>query len=65
MAIAQRRLEDVVERLTSRIAQGYLDHLDAEHRARESELYGLAAIVTAMVRSIDTRRERQIASSNH
>src|SRR5712671_1555156 len=44
MAIAQRRLEDVVERLTSRIAQGYLDHLDAEHRARESELYGLATI---------------------
>ena len=54
MAIAQRRLEDVVERLTSRMAQGYLDHLDAEHRARESELYGLAAIVTAMVRSTDT-----------
>ena len=61
MAIAQRRLEDVVERLTSRIAQGFLDHLDAEHRARESELYGLAAIVTAMVRSIDTVESAEIA----
>jgi diguanylate cyclase (GGDEF)-like protein len=61
MAIAQRRLEDVVERLTSRIAQGYLDHLDAEHRARESELYGLATIVTAMVRSTDTVESAEIA----
>src|SRR3977135_2948796 len=52
-ALAQRRLEDVVERLTSCIAKGYLDHLDAEHRARETELYGLAAIVMAMVRSLD------------
>jgi diguanylate cyclase (GGDEF)-like protein len=47
--------------MTSRIAQGYLDHLDAEHRARESELYGLAAIVTAMVRSIDTVESAEIA----
>jgi diguanylate cyclase (GGDEF)-like protein len=61
LTIAQRRLADVVERLTSRIAQGYLDHLDAEHRARESELYGLAAIVTAMVRSIDTVESAEIA----
>src|SRR5882762_10088982 len=60
-SIAQRRLADVVERLTSRIAQGYLDHLDAEHRARESELYGLASIVTAMVRSIDTVESAEIA----
>jgi len=60
-AIAQRRLEDVVERLTSRIAQGYLDHLDAEHRSRESELYGLATIVTAMVRSTDTVESAEIA----
>jgi len=50
LTLAQRRLEDVVDRLTSRLAQGYLDHLDSEHRAREGELYGLAAIVTAMVR---------------
>ena len=61
MAIAQRRLEDVVERLTSRIAQGYLDHFDAEHRARESELYGLATIVTAMVRSTDIVESAEIA----
>jgi diguanylate cyclase (GGDEF)-like protein len=61
LTIAQRRLEDVVERLTSRIAQGYLDHLDAEHRARESELYGLTAIVTAMVRSFDTVESAEIA----
>src|SRR6267378_16532 len=43
------------------IAQGYLDHLDAEHRAREGELYGLASIVTAMVRSIDTVESAEIA----
>jgi diguanylate cyclase (GGDEF)-like protein len=60
-AVAQRRLEDVVERLTSCIAQGYLDHLEAEHRARESELYGLATIVTAMVRSLDLVESAQIA----
>jgi diguanylate cyclase (GGDEF)-like protein len=60
-ALAQRRLEDVVERLTSCIAQGYMDHLDAEHRARESELYGLATIVTAMVRSLDLAESAEIA----
>jgi diguanylate cyclase (GGDEF)-like protein len=60
-ALAQRRLEDVVERLTSCIANGYLDHLDAEHRARESELYGLAAIVTAMVRSLDPVESAEVA----
>src|SRR5487761_944722 len=52
-AVAQSRLENVAERLTTFIARGYLDHLDAEHRARESEMYGLAAIVTAMGRSLD------------
>ena len=61
VAIAQRRLEDVVERLTSCIAQGYLDHLENEHRARESELYGLAAIVTAMVRSLDVVESAEVA----
>ncbi len=60
-AIAQRRLEDVVQRLTACIAQGYLDHLDAEHRARESELYGLATIVTAMVRSLDLVESAEVA----
>ena len=61
LALAQRRLEDVVDRLTSRLAQGYLDHLDAEHRAREGELYGLAAIVTAMARSLDLAESAQVA----
>jgi diguanylate cyclase (GGDEF)-like protein len=61
LTMAQRRLEDVVDRLTSRLAQGYLDHLDAEHRAREGELYGLAAIVTAMVRSLDLSESAQVA----
>src|SRR6266508_3619925 len=53
VAVAQSRLENVVERLTTSIVRGYLEHLDAEHRSRESELYGLAAIVTAMGRSLD------------
>ncbi len=61
LTLAQRRLEDVVDRLTSRLVQGYLDHLDAEHRAREGELYGLAAIVTAMVRSLDLVESAQVA----
>jgi diguanylate cyclase (GGDEF)-like protein len=61
LTLAQRRLEDVVDRLTSRLAQGYLDHLDAEHRAREGELYGLAAIVTAMVRSLDLVESAEVA----
>ena len=60
-ALAQRRLEDVVERLTSCLAQGYLDHADAEHQARETELYGLATIVTAMARSLDLVESAEIA----
>jgi diguanylate cyclase (GGDEF)-like protein len=52
-ALAQSRLEDVVERLTTCVVRGYLEHLDAEHRTRESELFGLAAIVTSMGRSLD------------
>ena len=51
----------MVERLTSRIAQGYLDHMDAEHRAREGELFGLAAIVTAMARSLDLAESAEVA----
>jgi diguanylate cyclase (GGDEF)-like protein len=61
LSLAQRRLEDVVDRLTARLAQGYLDHLNSEHRAREGELYGLAAIVTAMVRSLDLVESAQVA----
>src|SRR5712671_5814227 len=60
-AVAQSRLEDVAERLTTSIARGYLDHLDAEHRARESEMYGLAAIVTAIGRSLDTMETAEVA----
>src|SRR6266704_2266515 len=48
LALAQSRLESVIERLTSSIARGYHDHLDEEHRIRENELYGLAAIAAVM-----------------
>jgi len=60
-ALAQSRLENVAERLTASIARGYLDHLDAEHRARESEMYGLAAIVSAMGRSLDISETAEVA----
>ena len=60
-ALAQSRLENVAERLTASIARGYLEHLDAEHRARESEMYGLAAIVTAMGRSLDVLETAEVA----
>jgi diguanylate cyclase (GGDEF)-like protein len=60
-AVAQSRLENVAERLTTSIARGYLDHLDAEHRARESEMFGLAAIVTAIARSLDTMETAEVA----
>src|SRR3989442_764354 len=61
IALAQSRLENVTERLTTAIARGYLDHIDEEHRARESELYGLAAIVTAMGRSLDLHETAEVA----
>src|SRR6266702_3306053 len=60
-AVAQSRLENVVERLTTSIVRGYLEHLDAEHRSRESELYGLAAIVTSMGRSLDVVETAEVA----
>jgi diguanylate cyclase (GGDEF)-like protein len=60
VTIAQSRLEDVTERLTSAIARGYLDHIDEQHRARESEMYGLAAIVTAMGRSLDLSETAEV-----
>ena len=60
-AVVQSRLEDVVERLTTCVVRGYLEHLDAEHRARESELYGLAAIVTSMGRSLDVVETAEVA----
>jgi diguanylate cyclase (GGDEF)-like protein len=60
-AVVQSRLEDVVERLTTLVVRGYLEHLEAEHRARESELYGLAAIVTSMGRSLDVVETAEVA----
>jgi diguanylate cyclase (GGDEF)-like protein len=61
IAIAQGRLEDVAERLTTAIASGYLEHIDEEHRARESEMYGLAAIVSAMGKSLDLGETAEVA----
>ena len=60
-ALAQSRLEDVVERLTTCVVRGYLEHLDAEHRTRETELYALAAIVTSMGRSLDITETAEVA----
>ncbi|HXB05248.1 MAG TPA: sensor domain-containing diguanylate cyclase [Candidatus Angelobacter sp.] len=60
-ALAHSRLEGVIERLTTCVVGGYLAHLDAEHRARESELYGLAAIVTSMGRSLDMTETAEVA----
>jgi diguanylate cyclase (GGDEF)-like protein len=61
LALAQSRLENVIERLTSSIARGYLDHLDEEHRNRENELYGLAAIAAVMGRSLDIDDTAEVA----
>ena len=61
IALAQSRLEDMTERLTTAIARGYLDHVGEEHRARESEMYGLAAIVSAMSRSLDLMETAEVA----
>src|SRR5712691_576711 len=61
IALAQSRLEDVTERLTTAIARGYLDHIAEEHRARESEMSGLTAIVTAMGRSLDLPETAEVA----
>jgi diguanylate cyclase (GGDEF)-like protein len=60
-ALAQSRLDNVAERLTSSMARGYIDHLDAEHRARENEMFGLAAIVSAMGRSLDIAETAEVA----
>jgi diguanylate cyclase (GGDEF)-like protein len=60
-AIAQSRLENVAEQLTTSIARGYIEHLDAEHRARENEMFGLAAIVSAMGRSLDIAETAEVA----
>src|SRR5438309_1255895 len=36
IALAQSRLEDVTERLTTAIARGYLDYIDEDHRERDA-----------------------------
>ena len=61
LGLAQSRLESVIERLTSSIARGYLDHLEEEHRLRENELYGLAAIAAVMGRSLDIIDTAEVA----
>ena len=61
IALAQSRLEDVTERLTTAVARGYLDHIDEEHRTREDEMYGLAAIVSATGRSLDLGETAEVA----
>ncbi len=53
LALAERRLEDVIEQLTTCVVRGYLEYLAEEHRTRENELYGIAAIVTSMGRYLD------------
>jgi diguanylate cyclase (GGDEF)-like protein len=61
LALAQGRLEDMTEHLTTAIARGYLDYIDEEHRIRESEMYGLAAIASAMGRSLDLAETAEVA----
>ena len=61
LALAERHLEDVVEQLTTFVVRGYLEYLDEEHRTRENELYGLAAIVTSMGRSLDVAETSEVA----
>jgi diguanylate cyclase (GGDEF)-like protein len=61
LTLAQSRIEDVVERLTSSMARGYLDHLEQAHRDRENELYGLAAIAAIMGRSLDIGETAEVA----
>ena len=61
ISLAQSRLEDVTERLTTAIARGYLDHIAEQHRMRENEMYGLAAIVSAMSRSLDLGETAEVA----
>ncbi len=53
LLLAQSRLGDVVEHLNSSFIRGYLDYTEARHRARQSELYGLYHIASALGRSLD------------
>src|SRR6267378_3592974 len=53
LLLAQSRLGDVVEHLNSSFIRGYLDYTEARYRARQSELYGLYHIASALGRSLD------------
>src|SRR6266852_4788873 len=61
LALAERRLEDVMDQLTTCVVRGYLEYLDEEHRTRENELYGIAAIVTSKARSLDLVETSEVA----
>jgi diguanylate cyclase (GGDEF)-like protein len=53
LLLAQSRLGDVVEHLNSSFIRGYLDFTETRYRARQSELYGLYHIASALGRSLD------------
>src|SRR4030081_9458 len=55
------RLEPVAARLTASLARGALQRVDEGHRIREGEMYGLAAFVTAMGRSLDIGETAEVA----
>ena len=61
LGVAHSRLENVAERLTASIARGYLEHFHEQHRVRESEMFGLASIVSAMGRSLDIAETAEVA----
>ena len=61
LAVAHSRLDDVAERLTASMARGFLEHFDEQHRMRESEMFGLANIVSAMGRSLDVAETVEVA----
>ncbi len=53
LLLAQSRLGDVIEHLNSNFIHGYLDYTENRYRARQSELYGLYHIASALGRSLD------------
>jgi diguanylate cyclase (GGDEF)-like protein len=53
IGMAQRRMDDVIEHLTSSFIRGYLDYTEARHIARQTELHGLYHIASALGRSLD------------
>src|SRR5256886_7722308 len=61
LALAQSRLESVIDRLTSCIARGYLDHLGEDHRMHENGLDCLASVAAVMGRSLDINDTAEVA----